>query len=231
MSRGVASGTAQPVQAATPETPVPADATGPITQGEQSSVFSLTGPAPGGTRSAGGRQRIGTRQRDSLQRPDGLAGAPRATGSHPARRTARGADPRRQRAQRTPPGEPGPRPPGPAEPTDLRPAAGTRPDPAAATTSAGTHRGLPRRVRQASIAPQLRTGAQNGTSRHRSPRGAAWHWREERSPEENRDLMSSLQQGWQRGRLDDLEYPTSRPGCAARRPAGPAADRSDGEAP
>jgi hypothetical protein len=48
-----------------------------------------------------------------------------------------------------------------------------------------------------------------------------------RSPEENRDLMSSLQQGWLRGRVDDLDDPDDglgdRPGVAA--------DSSDGEAP
>jgi hypothetical protein len=43
-------------------------------------------------------------------------------------------------------------------------------------------------------------------------------------------MMSSLQQGWQRGRVDDLDDPDDGPGnwpC----PPGAAADSSDGEAP
>ena len=106
-------------------------------------------------------------------------------------------------------------PAAPAEPLTSAPPAQELPR--RAQTAAGTHRGLPRRVRQANLAPQLRTGAQNGTSptAHRGADITA------RSPEENRDLMSALQQGWQRGRLDDLEDPAAARDVLVRRPAGP----------
>ncbi|MEU8798760.1 nitrate- and nitrite sensing domain-containing protein [Spirillospora sp. NPDC048819] len=65
---------------------------------------------------------------------------------------------------------------------------------------AGTHAGLPRRVRQENLAPQLRKrppppppsvggGASGGIAR---------------SPEEARSLMASIQQGWRRGRASDV---------------------------
>ena len=46
--------------------------------------------------------------------------------------------------------------------------------------------------------------------------------------------MSALQQGWQRGRLDDLddlEDPAAARDVWSGGPPGPAADPSDGEAP
>ncbi|MGH3068517.1 MAG: sensor histidine kinase, partial [Streptosporangiaceae bacterium] len=104
-------------------------------------------------------------------------------------------------------------------------------EPALPSTPGGpadpTYRGLPRRVRQASLAPQLREHA-----RTQPPAGRfAPADLPARSPDENRDLMSSLQQGWQRGRADDLDDPDDglddRPGG----PPGAAADSSDGEAP
>ena len=87
----------------------------------------------------------------------------------------------------------------PAEPVTAAPPARELPRRVQAAT--GTHRSLPRRVRQASLAPELRATAQNGgrSSAHGPADTTA------RSPEENRDLMSALQQGWQRGRLDDLD--------------------------
>jgi signal transduction histidine kinase len=64
--------------------------------------------------------------------------------------------------------------------------------------SAGTHMGLPRRVRQANLAPQLRD-AQPYTGfegpRQQKPEQA-------RSAEETRDLMNRMQRGWVRGRAD-----------------------------
>jgi signal transduction histidine kinase len=56
---------------------------------------------------------------------------------------------------------------------------------------------LPRRVRQASLAPQLRGQGDDATE----AAGAAT----ERSPEEARSMMSSLQDGARRGRADDLD--------------------------
>ncbi|GAA2601401.1 hypothetical protein GCM10010411_38840 [Actinomadura fulvescens] len=62
-----------------------------------------------------------------------------------------------------------------------------------------THAGLPRRRRQESLAPQLR--AEN--RRPLPPAvGDSAHGVVARSPEEARSLMSSIQQGWRRGRDD-----------------------------
>jgi hypothetical protein len=55
---------------------------------------------------------------------------------------------------------------------------------------------MPIRVPQASLAPQLRA-QQTGPQ-------PVQHEVSARSPEANRDLMITMQQGWQRGRLDDL---------------------------
>jgi hypothetical protein len=93
-------------------------------------------------------------------------------------------------------------------------------------SSGPTYRGLPRRVRQASLAPQLRKHA-----RTQPPADRAAPANLLRSPEENRDLMSSLQQGWLRGRVDDLDDPDNGPGDRPGDLPGVAADSSDGEAP
>jgi signal transduction histidine kinase len=68
--------------------------------------------------------------------------------------------------------------------------------------AAGTHLGLPRRVRQANLAPQLR-------SRPAQDPAADWPAASPlgRSPEETRSIISSLQNAWQRGRVDDVDYP------------------------
>jgi signal transduction histidine kinase len=72
------------------------------------------------------------------------------------------------------------------------------------TASKGTHLGLPRRVRQASLAPQLRgqAGAEASAAAPRQdPAPSA------RSPEQMSSALSALQDGWRRGRLDDLDHP------------------------
>ena len=71
----------------------------------------------------------------------------------------------------------------------------------------GTHRGLPRRVRQASLVPQLRGTA--GATPEKPPETAAG--RQTRTPEMTRSLMSALQDGWQRGRADELDDPPGGP--------------------
>jgi hypothetical protein len=63
-----------------------------------------------------------------------------------------------------------------------------------------TYRGLPRRVRQASLAPQLHNG-RTPVSGTESPGSELFA----RPPELTRSKMSSLQDGWQRGRTDELE--------------------------
>ncbi len=92
------------------------------------------------------------------------------------------------------------RPPAAAQPpAPLPPAAPVPP------TAADTGLGLPRRVRQANLAPQLRSDARSGER----PAGAARG--RERSAEEVRDRMAALQRGWQRGR--ESEDPEPGPGA------------------
>ncbi|WP_161627951.1 nitrate- and nitrite sensing domain-containing protein [Microbispora catharanthi] len=71
----------------------------------------------------------------------------------------------------------------------------------------GTHAGLPRRVRQANIAPQLRAQSQE-TAPQTPPLSAPTV--EERSPEEARAMFSAFQRGALRGRED-----SDQPGGAA----------------
>src|ERR1700691_3516863 len=57
----------------------------------------------------------------------------------------------------------------------------------------GTHRGLPRRVRQANLSPHLRAKPSHGPATpSRDP--------EMRSPDQAQKLLASLQSGWERGR-------------------------------
>ncbi len=106
-------------------------------------------------------------------------------------------------------GEPGP-PPGP--PTPITPT------------------GLPRRVRQASLAPQLKAEAA-GPAASEPPAAAP---EDDRDAAEVRARMASLQRGWQRARRESGEEP--RPGAAPSdqdAPAGnpAAADTTDPDAP
>jgi hypothetical protein len=111
---------------------------------------------------------------------------------------------------------PGPRRPDPAaanpDPFGLRaafadpaPAAETDadagPGPAPGPQTAGTYRGLPRRIRQANLNPHLRDrprAAAQGADADGTPPSLT------RSPEEARNLVASLQSGWQRGRDSDV---------------------------
>jgi signal transduction histidine kinase len=109
--------------------------------------------------------------------------------------------------------EPRPEPARP-EPTRTEPTrtASARPEPPAGDTGTGAGTVLPRRVRQANLAPQLRTEAgQSGTGRPDEATGGR-----ERTAEEVRNRMASLQRGWQRGRQAD---PDSEPAPADDRPA------------
>jgi len=94
------------------------------------------------------------------------------------------------------------RPSSSAAPQD--PAAdGARPAGDRETPAPTTPKGLPRRVRQASLAPQLRT----------DPAGQAETPQPDAPPADDRDAeavrarMASLQRGWQRGRRDNGEDP------------------------
>ncbi len=57
-----------------------------------------------------------------------------------------------------------------------------------------TENGLPQRVRQASLAPQLRRPAGSPSPAHAAPSS--------RSPETARKVMSAFWRGWQRGQSD-----------------------------
>ncbi|MFE0106487.1 nitrate- and nitrite sensing domain-containing protein [Streptomyces sp. NPDC059009] len=71
-----------------------------------------------------------------------------------------------------------------------------RRDPAQAPDEAAPS-GLPRRVRQANLAPQLKDGPERRTERGSAPAGTG---PEERDADEVRSRMAALQRGWQRGR-------------------------------
>ena len=104
-----------------------------------------------------------------------------------------------QPAQRdvTPPAGPHPvdpagqnvEPPLPAPPSEAPKAAG------------GTHLGMPIRVPQTSLAPQLRSADDSGPQAWVSETPDV----EQRGPEATRDMLMTMQHGWQRGRLDDLD--------------------------
>ncbi len=78
----------------------------------------------------------------------------------------------------------------------------------AGPVSSGSHLGMPIRVPQASLAPQLR-GSRGGGQR---TTGTAAPDIDERSPEATRNMMILMQQGWERGRADDLDDPAGAPG-------------------
>ncbi|WP_411083620.1 nitrate- and nitrite sensing domain-containing protein [Streptomyces sp. cmx-18-6] len=78
---------------------------------------------------------------------------------------------------------------------------GATPAPAG-PTAPDTVGGLPRRVRQASLAPQLRADSEDRTP-HRAPVDTVDDV--ERDADEVRNRMASLQRGWQRGRRQNAE--------------------------
>jgi hypothetical protein len=73
--------------------------------------------------------------------------------------------------------------------------------------SSGSHLGMPIRVPQASLAPQLRPARGSG----QQPAGSAAPEADERSPEATRSMLIMMQQGWERGRADDLDGPAGTP--------------------
>jgi hypothetical protein len=86
--------------------------------------------------------------------------------------------------------------------------AGSPPEAEAASPTAASHLGMPVRVPQASLAPQLRAGREGGPQA--SVREAFDV--EQRAPETTRNMMMTMQQGWQRGRVDDLDDLDDAPG-------------------
>ena len=67
---------------------------------------------------------------------------------------------------------------------------------------------MPIRVPQASLAPQLRArrDAASQPAEREAPEA------DTRSPEATRNMLILMQQGWRRGRLDDLDNPEGAPG-------------------
>jgi hypothetical protein len=80
---------------------------------------------------------------------------------------------------------------------------------------------LPRRIRQASLAPQLRD------STGRIDTGTDSDPADARSPEEARATVSAIQQGWQRGR--SLFDPSDKPAVTGTTPAGDDGMQQDDE--
>jgi signal transduction histidine kinase len=72
---------------------------------------------------------------------------------------------------------------------------------AAGLASSGNHLGMPIRVPQASLAPQLRAHQENA----RQAAGSAAPDIDARPPEATRNMLMMMQQGWQRGRADELD--------------------------
>jgi signal transduction histidine kinase len=102
------------------------------------------------------------------------------------------------------------------------PAPAPQPPAAEAAGPAGTHLGMPVRVRQANLAPQLR--------RDPAPAAAPAAGPPARSPDQARNLMAALQRGWEHGRTDDLDDPAGDLGAWPGGTNGAGTDSSDGEA-
>ncbi|MFF8969525.1 nitrate- and nitrite sensing domain-containing protein [Streptomyces sp. NPDC014995] len=121
--------------------------------------------------------------------------------------------PRRTRqadALPTGPDDPGRRPDGtPHRPADAAPGSpqgsAGKPGPAPHDTGSGTGP-LPRRVRQANLAPQLRQGPEPRTEDRTDPA--------DRDADEVRSRMASLQRGWQRGRAENAAGEDAHRGTA-----------------
>ena len=75
------------------------------------------------------------------------------------------------------------------------------------SAASGNHLGMPIRVPQASLAPQLRDRQDTGPLAAERDVPAI----SQRSPEVIRDMMSLMQEGWQHGRVDDLDDPAGAP--------------------
>jgi hypothetical protein len=66
---------------------------------------------------------------------------------------------------------------------------------------------MPIRVPQASLAPELQSRSDTGSQAAVRDGFDV----DERSPEATRNMMIKMQQGWQRGRVDDLDDPDDDP--------------------
>jgi predicted lipid-binding transport protein (Tim44 family) len=90
----------------------------------------------------------------------------------------------------------------------------------AGPASTGNHLGMPIRVPQTSLAPQLRARRGAGSQDPQGVQGLQGLQAAEdedpgfgpRSPEATRSMLTMMQQGWRRGRMDDLDDPEGAPG-------------------
>ncbi|WP_435244823.1 sensor histidine kinase [Streptomyces sioyaensis] len=118
-------------------------------------------------------------------------------------------------------------PPSSAAPPDPPPPAGPRPVEDHDASGPTTAQGLPRRVRQASLAPQLKKDpaaeAEQAPARHPAA--------DDRDAEAVRTRMASLQRGWQRGRRDNGEDPRASAPPPGEDPPAPATAAADPSAP
>jgi signal transduction histidine kinase len=192
----------------------------------QSAQPSLSGGPTGETGNAGGGSGLASGSTGAALRPPGLTPrqpgfAPRRPGPAPAEAGPAPSQPTFAPAQRgLAPSQPG-HAPSEDGPAPRRAADTDTPGPAAGPQTAGTYRGLPRRVRQASLNPHLRdsrAAAVRGRQADRTPPSIT------RSPEEARNLAASMQSGWRRGRA------TNAPGGESA-DAAQTARRQDSEAP
>jgi signal transduction histidine kinase len=102
-----------------------------------------------------------------------------------------------------------PRSPGPERPAEnpLPAPPERRDERVGRPASASSHLGMPVRVPQANLAPQLRAGREGGQQAAGNPGPDV----DGRSPETTRTMMILMQQGWERGRVDDLDEPAGAP--------------------
>ncbi|PYX63987.1 MAG: hypothetical protein DMG78_31060, partial [Acidobacteria bacterium] len=171
-------------------------------------VFSQAGLRPDGEPRPGGRLAVPRPARLDLAGAAALA----LTGRRAAELPQPGAGPVTAPA------------PLPAAPERAEPAAaapGTA-EGAAAVAAGGTHAGLPRRTRQASLSPHLRDPVPGAGQ----PGGTAPGPPVARTPERARDLAASVQSAWQRSREAEPEDPPAHgspagAGAGEEPPAGP----------
>jgi hypothetical protein len=192
----------QHVPAAVNGSPYSSADSDPAANRERASAFGPTGrhrsdtpppevrPGPEGTPRPAGQ--AGLASPSWIASAGSPAPAPRAALPDPLR-PARGQEPSRQRFAWSTPGPAAPEQTTVSSQASAAPQVGL--DQIRRSVAGGTHRGLPRRVRQASLAPQLRDRGEV------TPAGDS----AVRSPEEIRNMMASLQDGWQRGRVDHLD--------------------------
>jgi signal transduction histidine kinase len=83
--------------------------------------------------------------------------------------------------------------------------------PAPTVPPSGSHLGMPIRVPQTNMAPQLRAQRDADPQEPQDPPEDE-PWFGARSPEATRSMLTMMQQGWRRGRMDDLDDPEGVPG-------------------